>query len=83
MFAFRVLVDEVVVEPTVAVADDLVAFLNKCVSGFRVTLDRLSHGEDANQHIKAFEDPQEPPNSNPSAVFEGGFDIRAANALLG
>ena len=78
MLALDLLGHHLVIEPAIAVADDLVPVGDKGADQFRVALGRLGHGQQAQLDAEPAEQTQQAPAADPRTVFEDGFDERAA-----
>ncbi len=78
MFAFDFRRHGLVVEPAIAVANDLVPILDKGARQLGVALGRLGDGQEAHLDPEAAEQAKQPPAADPRTVFEHGFDNRAA-----
>jgi hypothetical protein len=78
MLALDLLRHHLVVEPAIAVADDLMPVHDKGAYQLRVALGRLGDGQQAHLGAEPAEQPQQAPAADPRAVFEHRFDERAA-----
>jgi hypothetical protein len=83
MVAFHLFVDVVIVDPAIAVADDLVAAFDKGVSHLRVMLKRCGHAEYTERNIELGEDTQHTPDTDARAVLKGRFHEWIAFARYG
>src|SRR3984893_1058186 len=79
MLALDLFRDRLVVEPAIAVADDLVAVLDEGPGEFGVTLGRLRHCQQADLATDRAEQAKRPPPADARAVFEYRLDDRAAH----
>src|SRR4029450_2032617 len=76
MFALHLFVDVVIVDPTIAMADDLVAAFDKGVGHLRVMLKRCGHAEYTERNVELGEDTQHTPDTDSRAVLKGRFHER-------
>ena len=82
VLALLLLAHGVIVDPTPAVADHLVPFLDERARQFGIHLQAAYHAENAGLDIEALEDPQQPPAADPRSILKGGFDHGAALARI-
>ena len=80
MLALHLFRHDLVIEPAVAVADDLVSIRDIGADEFWVALGRLGDRQQAYLDPETAEQTQQPPAADPRAVFEHGFDQRAPEA---
>src|SRR6516165_11242903 len=78
MLALDLFRHRLVIEPTIAVADDLVALLDKGTGDLGVALGSLCYGQQANLDPEFTEQAQQPPAADPRTVFEHRLDHWAA-----
>ena len=83
MLALGLLIDFEIVEPPIAVTDDLVAFGDKGLRQLRTLLKRPNDAEDADLDVEALEDAQQSPASAARPIFEDGFHGGVASANVG
>ena len=74
MLPLDLLIDFQIVEPAVAVADDLVALRDKGLRQLRTLFERADDSEDADLDVKALENAHEPPGPAARSIFENRFD---------
>src|SRR5262245_26439333 len=80
MFAFHLCVDVVIVDPAIAMADDLVAACDKGVGHLWVLFKRCGHAEYTERNVELGEDTKHTPDTDSRAVLKGRFHERAACA---
>src|SRR2546421_12757168 len=80
MLAFHLFVDMVIVDPAIAVADDLVAAFDKGVGHLWVMLKRCGHAEYTERDVELGEDTQHTPDTDARAVLKGRVHERIAFA---
>jgi hypothetical protein len=78
MFALHLFVDVVIVDPAIAVADDLMATFDKGVGHLWITLKRCGHAEYTERNVELGEDTQYTPYTDARAVLKGRFHERIA-----
>ena len=83
MLTLGLLIDFEIVEPPVAVTDDLVALGDKSLRQLRTLLKRPDNAEDADPDVEALEDAQQAPASAARSIFEDGFHGGVASANVG
>jgi len=73
----------VIVDPAIAVADDLVAGRDHGARDIGIALERANDGKDAHRNLEAGKDAQQPPDATAAAILERRFDDRAAQPFIG
>ena len=71
VLALYLFVNMVIVDPAIAVADDLMAALDEGVCHLRVTCQRRRHAENTERNVEPGKDAQHAPDADPRAVLKG------------
>ena len=78
MLALGLFGHRLVIEPAVAVADDLVPVLDKGAGNLGVALGRLGHRQQTHLDPELAKQSQQTPTADARAIFEDQLDHRAA-----
>src|SRR5262245_42489979 len=78
MLALGVFGHRLIIAPTIAVADDLVAILDKRAGDLGITRGGLRNGQQTDLDPELAEQAQQPPTADARAVFEDRLDHRTA-----
>lgn len=72
-----------IIDPAIAMADNLVAARDECFRDIRVLLDGAGDGQNAERYVIFREDIEDTPDAAAASVLEHGFDQRVADPLPG